>query len=190
MQDIKLNSALAARKENTFLKIYSESVKDSAGNPVSAFGPGQVTTYREDNLAPALSAFTLDMQNRILTLTFDDVVLPDQFEVTYITIQGNAAGTGNSFSLTGGRTNSPIGFEIAVNITEDDLKEINRFPDVATSRANTFITMRASTITDVSSLGSVAVLNPNGRQASEFLPAFFISFYFIKFSIRAINFLL
>eukprot|EP00118_Oscarella_pearsei_P023607 m.284220 g.284220 ORF g.284220 m.284220 type:complete len:7575 (+) comp40677_c0_seq9:1023-23747(+) len=171
LQKIKLNSALAARQENTYLVTRNGSLKDIAGNAAPAFGPDQVTTYRADNLAPALSGFTLDMQNGLLTLTFDDVVLPDQLQIeNFITLQGNAAGTADSFKLTGGTTDSSIGFEITIKLAENDLKEINRLPGVATNINNTFVTMRASTITDVSSLGSVAILNPNGLQATEFLP--------------------
>jgi hypothetical protein len=143
-----LDDLIASTELNTFLSLPRGAVNDFAGNPLvhipENMGQHTVLFVRND-VPPSLTVWDLDVDSGLLTLEFDNVVDVTTLAATAVTIQ-NAVTRTASHTLTGGNTTGSNDYVVAVNITVDDLNEIKRITEIATSENDTYITFTADLI--------------------------------------------
>lgn len=62
----------------------------------------QVSVYRGDTSSPSLVSFDLDLNSHILSLSWNEPVLPASFQPDKISITNNTLSADLAYSLTGG----------------------------------------------------------------------------------------
>ena len=170
---IKLLTNLATSEDDTYLSYASATIEDMFGNNVvnrSELMPLQVTNFTGDSIPPELEAFTLDLTNETLTLSFSESVNSSTFDPSAITIQGSqtlAAGT-SFVTLTDGITGDN-NFILEVMLLTADLNELKRLLDLATSRSNTFISITSDLIRDMNGNAVVSIMNNTALMVTELL---------------------
>ncbi len=158
--EMKLNTSLATERDNSYIQIDYSAISDQSGNPILDSSVLQVTTYIEDSTGPLAEGFTLDMDDGILTLTFDDVLDIegiDKLELGGLAIQRDFNGLFLSDRIqltsqgadTDQFTNSSNGYEVLIFIPIEDLNALKANLDLATSIGDTYLTLTAETIQDV-----------------------------------------
>ena len=160
---IQERAPLGRTENTTFLSISDASVRDIAGNPLTAVrvdAPLQVSQLTADLVPPVLVDFSLDLDRGELGLTWDEAVIPN-VSFSGISILSDLMNT-TSFTLTGGQVLVVSATTIQVIISNDDLNAIFANFELATSASNTFINLDQSVLMDI-------YLNPNDPQGP--LPA-------------------
>ena len=89
---MKLDSSVTTSSSNTFIFLTSESFRDVGGNSIAAITTTglQVNTFTADSTSPQLSAFTLDLDSGLLSLTFSEAIQVSSFDAAGIRITNNA----------------------------------------------------------------------------------------------------
>ena len=171
---LKITPGLADDANTTSLSVESglaldtNSVTSSAILPFAAL---QVRSYIPDSTPVRVTGFTLDMNNGRMNVFFNDVVDATTFRVQAITLQGALFRSATDFSILSTSTHSlDPGFTVSVYLSFDDLNRINQIRNLATSRANSYLTAAATIVDDVYSVDAVAVTDGKALQASAFTP--------------------
>ena len=178
---LKTTSNVATNVNDTFLSISSNSFTDIAGNPFAPISLQPAQSYTPDTSGPELQSFVLNLEDGLLTLTFTDVIDPNRFDPTGITLQDSSFRSSNAhYTLTSASTPSlTFGYTLVITLNSDALpiRENNLF---GTNRDNTYITMTASTIDGPAGDDNVAITNGKALQASnvtfDSAPPEFLSF--------------
>jgi len=155
-----------------------ELVKDMQGNSVVEISEQLhvVSDFKGDLTKPQLKSFDLDLSNEQLVLKFSEAVYSDSLKIKGIRLQENKqafvsgvfAGPDYAYTLTGGTMISPSGPNVIVNLTTYDLDRIKRLSHLAISKATTFVTVNASTITDLSGNLVEEVADGSAKQVTTF----------------------
>ena len=177
---IKSITDLATEAEDTFIAIQTITVADMSNNfveEISEFAPLQVSRYVRDEVEPELVSFDLDINSGELFLTFSETVNVSSLDVSAITLQNEeAASVIDMLSFTPGNTSfdtfsvSPDWPIILIMIGSDDLNEIKRLTQLATSNFTTYLTLTSSAVSDMSGNAVVGIENGNATQVSVFTP--------------------
>ena len=160
---------LCSLRGNCYLRATSSLVQDMHGNafqPISAGAPGQiVTTLIEDNVAPNLVLFDLDINTRTLVLSWSEPVRASSLNVSGVTLLNAASNATHSYTLTGGLTTSPNGLIINVSLTSADLSAI-KATAIGNASATTFISLSEGVIVDMAFIPQLsrAVYSSNTEQ--------------------------
>ena len=181
---IKLNEVFATDETNTFLQVQASAVLDQGGNIVLPSTVLPVTTFLPDRTGPIAESFSLDMDEGILIITFDDIVRveavagdPIPLDISGIALQRDATGVflDDRVQLTaqidlGDVTNSTNGYEALVFVPFEDLNSIKADLDLATSINNTFLTLTAETVQDFDGNDVEPIIRERALAASSFIP--------------------
>ena len=159
---IKQFRSIATSPSNTYLSLSSAAVQDPAGNTVRAVASNnalQVGEFIEDSVAPLLVSFALDLDQRVLSLTFDETIDFSRFSITSVALQDDATDPIQTVALgalstTNTTANSPVFF---VWLSDDDFNAISSSFPLATMDVNTFITLEAGTVEDTNGNPSIAI---------------------------------
>ena len=159
-ESLKMKS-IALTQAGTNLAIGSDAVRDMFNlniNAIPKLNPLAVKTYSEDKVRPSLLHFSLDVNLGELQLTFSETVETSALDVTALTIQGTADGSGQAFNLTGlSATTSLAGAVVIVSIANSDLNEVKKLEACATSAGDTFLSFTSALITDRNANPVIAV---------------------------------
>ncbi|EGD74197.1 hypothetical protein PTSG_06209 [Salpingoeca rosetta] len=169
IRSFKLDGTIATNIGNTFLAMGPGVIEDKFGlpsDPVSAFQGVPPDSYVADTSQAVLERVTLDINTAELHLFFDDVVNASTLDPTRIVLQQSAgivnivpgAMVPEYYTLQGGSTASPHGFDIVVQLTQHDLNALKRRPDLATTRDNTFVRLQEGALRSVVELQSVVAI--------------------------------
>ena len=175
---IKSVRDLATNANDTFLSIEAFAIADMNGNlvvPINTTSPQPVTKYVEDTVPPQLLSFNLNIDSFELFLTFSETVDVSSLNVSAISLQPSPLSSPQEvFSFTVGNT-SDITFstsndwpEIIINIGIDDMNEIKRRRDLATSNDTTFLTLKPHAILDMNGNEVVSITNSNAIQVTNY----------------------
>ncbi|KAI6655299.1 hypothetical protein LOD99_2134 [Oopsacas minuta] len=128
-----------------------------------------------DNIGPSLVSFFLDLDREILYLTFNDVVNTTTLDPTKITFQQSKIDLSqlddaNSYSLTGGFTNSSLGFVIDFVLSFQDINELKSRPFLANNINDTYVSVTAATIDDVNAINVFAIPPIEAIQSTQVYP--------------------
>jgi len=103
-----------------------------------------------DNSPPVLQRFDLDVNSGVLTLSFNEIIDTRSFMPSGLVVQPSDTVGTLFYRLTGGERVSPLFSDVVViNLTTTDLNGI-KATTFAKERANTYLTIEPSAITDLS----------------------------------------
>ena len=160
----------------TYITLQADTVDDSFNEDIIAVTDGKAiraTDVTPDRERPSLDSFSLDVNTGQLTLTFDDVISPQTFNVSGITIQNNANITeGDSYTLTSDTTFTRLGtgFRMLVTFAEDDFNGIKSLLQKGATANNTFISITQGTATDSAFNPVIPILSTSAKAASSLTP--------------------
>eukprot|EP00117_Sycon_ciliatum_P035306 scpid84829/ scgid26796/ len=166
VQEIKLLTGLATRKENSFVTIDAGSFKDlhdgSGGNGINALTTGlEAGVFTADVISPKILNFTLDVDSGSLVLYFDDVMNASSLISTRLQLQSTTDSDTTKLSLSGGTTASTVGYNITWQLSTLDLNLLKLKSGLGTSTANTFLRANGGAVSDVAGVPSIALLREN-----------------------------
>lgn len=166
---IKANGSLAKAAGSSWLRMTAAVIDDMLGNDNDAIANGaarQVTTYTPDTTSPQFSSWTLNMNTKVMSLTFNEPVKASTITVTAITIQDAATGPSRSYPLTNSTHSSTDGTTVTVTLSATDYNAIVELGSLATGLADSYITMTSSAVKDMATTGNNVVAVTTGMQAS------------------------
>ena len=148
---IKASTDLATGALNTYLQLSYCAVRDLNDNCVLENTPLQVTHYFGDNIPPSFESFSLDLSSNILSLEFTEEVKIGSLDPTHITLHNSSNVLESSYTLTGGASLSgPFNDGLVrLLLSRTDSANIKSIEYLATSEANTYISLTENTISDV-----------------------------------------
>lgn len=165
---IKRYRDIATSSADTFLSLTSNAVQDPVGNRVVARADNnarEVTTFMGDNIRPRLQSFGLDLDQRLLTLTFDETVDVSTFSITRVTLQDRQTRPTQSATLGALSTiESPDGTEVILRLSDDDFNLLTSTFPLATMETNTFISLEARTVDDTNGNPNIEILPDSAMQ--------------------------
>lgn len=164
LNSIEALVGLATSINNTFLSLPASTVQDMNFNylvPINASAPQQAASFYPDLNPPKLVRFDLDLTREVLLLTFSKVVNTSTLNLLQFTLQGtfNATSQMNSYTLTAGTFPLIYSTQVTVSLAHNDLNEIKRLNNLATSVSNTFLTITSSAMRDMNMNRVVALVN-------------------------------
>ena len=117
-----------------------------------------------------LAVYAVDMNSGVLILTFSDPVIVSSLNSNSITLQGDTDGIdiGNSCTLTGGTSPSSDSQEIVLQLTPQDVEQLQLRSGLATTTENTYLTMLAGVVMDNRGLGVIRI--STRLQVTTFIP--------------------
>ena len=146
---------------------------------VSGTNAMMVDDYTPDNTDPTLDQFDLSLHDETLTLRFSETVDMAYFNVTQITITSDAVqdleGSGDDvattkFALTANSvSHSNDYWTIIVNLGTLDLNEIKKLTGLATSTADSFLTVTALMVKDTFENALAPVVDTDALQVSTYV---------------------
>lgn len=166
--NIKRFTDIATTDFNTFLSLTSNAVRDPSGNrvvPITDSNAVPVTTLTSDGVAPELQSFGLNLDQQLLTLTFDETVDVSTFSITSVILQDRQTRPTQSVTLGALSTiESPDGTEVVIRLSDDDFNLLTSTFPLATMDTNTFISIEGGTVFDTNGNPSVEILPSNAMQ--------------------------
>lgn len=169
---LKLYTNIATSEDNTFISLTSGTVQDPAGNslvPVPSNNAQQVRGFVEDLVSPQLVSFTLDLNQQLLSLTFDETVDSGSFSIIDVSLQDRPSFPTQTVQLSARSTTaSTDGTVFDIQISEDDFNEITAAFSLGTMETDTFIALPAGTVLDMNGNPSVEVSSDIALQISNF----------------------
>ena len=149
-----LGSGLARGLSTTFISLSAGSVYDMAGNPAVAISSSrslQAVAYTADITPPIISAFSLDMNLGILSLTFSKTVQTTSFNITAVALQNNPVTPTIGYTLAATTTFTLNGVVLTITIGSNDLNSIKSNWPLASSLQTTSISASQNFVEDLAS---------------------------------------
>ena len=172
---IKTDPQLGVNGANTFMSVVANAVQDTSNVSNSAKTAFSGTVVADQTPA-TLIAFGLDMENELLSLTFNDVVDVSSQRLRTLSLQ-RAFSDGSPYELEYRYVDSDIvGGEnadstvVTVMLHLSDVIAIKATLDLGTSIEDSFITIGAASFNDLRGVDIIAVTNDNAIQASTYVP--------------------
>lgn len=170
---IKLNPRLCKDKDSCFISYAFDSATDIAGNSlrsVSVTNAKQVNQYISDVVGPGLSFFVMDMERWHLTLVFTEPVLASYITPTVLTVQNRfSSSDGVNYTLTGGNVLSPNGFDIVIELLEQDIYNIKNINGLLRTKQSTYLIAPGSLARDEKHNFMVDILDGRAKSCQSFL---------------------
>ena len=165
------DTSLGTNVNNTFLFLFSGALTDMYDNDVDEMGGQtvQASLVLPDSTPPELSFFSFDLNNGLLLLTFSETVNASSLDPTAITLQSSSSSTMYSYTLTGGNATTDNTPEVTLQLTVEDLNEVKRIAELATSLTNTYLSAEAETIYDMAGFNLTIIPNDTAKLASDFV---------------------
>ena len=158
---LKRDSAIATRSDNTFIWLTSGLVEDPSriqSLPILSTDALQATALIADSVPPRLESFTLNLNQRELVLTFDEIVTASTLMTTLITVQSAAAFPTQSVQLSPlSTTGSPDGTRLSIDLSSTDFNAIAAAHPLASAIANTYLSLGEGVVIDTSEVRSAEV---------------------------------
>jgi hypothetical protein len=164
LDDVTARTLLCVSNSSCVMNVNSDSVDDMASNALVAITRG-VSDFVVDTTAPTLVTFnfTYDVLGSV-SLEFYETMKQTSLNITGITLQDNA--TSNvKYTLVGASNDEADGTTFLVELNKTDIDELKRL-GICITKEGCFITLESSTMTDMSDLAVVAVVDGDARQAT------------------------
>jgi hypothetical protein len=175
MNQIKLKR-FALNGSDVVMSISSKVIKDMAEDSnsvklINATSALSVIGYTRDAKAPKVSKFRFDLDQGKIVLSFNEPVNPLSLNTSAVLLQGasNASAAGVSSIRLQGDVEETTSASMTVTIALKPLTQVSIKADsgVGTSKADTFLSFEAGTVSDVSGNAIDAVLRTTAVQASD-----------------------
>ena len=168
LNTIKADTSVGTEIANTYLFFTSESFQDLSLNNLQPSSQSiQPSSFTSDTTSPILNSFSLDLDSGLLSLSFNEVVNADNFDVSGLRIYNSNLSnsliiTGSSLLSTGLATNIDIMLLSSLN----DIKVLIVPQGVLTSR----LSMTSSTVNDANTNPVIAISYSNPIVSSQVVP--------------------
>jgi len=152
---IKYDRALATSKETTWLRFDSSVASDMADNFPLTIIDGRAneamlaTAFYEDSTVPALDSFDINMNTGHLVLSFSETVQRSTLTMGRLHLHVSSLAVSSFVFTTTSFTQSDDGTELDVVISDDDLNEIKRLPQLAIDATTTVLSLDLGAVKDM-----------------------------------------
>jgi len=166
LNHIKLIQTLAVSTSTTMVHLTPSAVFDlaSAANP-NVDQTVAATSFTPDTTSPVVTGLSVDMDQGVFVLNFNEPVLASSFGVTYVTLQGTNDGLHGTVTLTASSIASSINaLSITITVSNFDLNNIKAVSGAYVSLASTFISYPSTLVDDMAGNAVVA----GTEQATQF----------------------
>ena len=165
LNQIEQLNGLFVNMQTAYLRVLSAAIEDTAGNRILTLAPTeaiQTSSYTGNISRPVLLSFDLDMDDGVLTLSFDEPVDSVNFNIDAITLQQqfSVIDVHESFQLTGGFTNLISNTTIGIQLTTDD---INQLKSLRIGVSNTSAWLAIDSVATVDDFGVPLQARVNGQ---------------------------
>lgn len=172
---IKADRQFGTSVDTTFLAVDEGVVIDTVGLSSVAIASGaamQASQFNEDITQAVLQSFHMNMDDKTLLLTFDEIMNPATFDSTGIQLQDNRlqANAIGVHRLTSSTTSGENGTVVVVDLSLADILAIGVRGTLMRDINSSFIIMRAFTIDDVYDRDVIAVTDGNAHGADFYTP--------------------
>ena len=127
---VKVLQDLYTSPNNSYLAIASYSITDTSGNPIVTVPPSaalQVDSFDEDIRPPVLTDFSINLDTRVLSLSFSETVNASTLDVTGLTLSNREPSLATiQYMLVSSSVeemNSPV---VPIRLSDEDFNEITR----------------------------------------------------------------
>ena len=170
---IKINTDLATSGTNIYICITQNVAVDIYGQRITELPHNKafiVQNFTADTTRPRLLNFTLDIEDGVLVMTFDEAVDPATIDFSGITIQNAIVNASASHSLTGGfiDKNNTGTVVLTIQLLKYDRSAYQSITNF--TMFNTFLTLRNDTILDMNSNPVVPVEDGQALQVTDVIP--------------------
>lgn len=175
LRGIKAAGRIGNSIGETYITIQGDTIDDPYGVDNVPITDGKAILSKNvipDVTSPELDSFTLDINAGFLVLSFTDVVDPESFNVSGITIQTRSnIPEGESYMLTVSPfTRSASGEAITIELSFADLNGVKAILMVGATINDTYLSILTSVATDSAGNPLIEVPADAALQASEFTP--------------------
>lgn len=174
LNEIKRISQLATSPSDTYIRVARGGIQDMNGNFVAGIGDDlglPVRTYTVDDTPPTLVSFDLNFSTERLILTFDETVDSSTWlESGFVVQNALFSEVPNLRLLEGGTVLTPDDTVVMIQLDSSDLNYIKSIPDLCTGRANTFLRLDNSSISDMAGNPVTPLVNGRAVQVRNFTP--------------------
>jgi hypothetical protein len=149
---VKQNTRLCTTIYDCYMSVKEDGVLDMSANGLVASNEGYmyVQSLSVDRTHPSLSQFSIDMDAKVLSLTFDETVKASSLKPNFITLQSNKTGGSNvplTFTAQSLLTKDD-GLVMEVQIDVANMNEIKR-QQFCSNEKDTFVSLTRDTIVDM-----------------------------------------
>ena len=183
---IKTDARLCPDAQSCWVRFPDSLIRDMTQNKVTAVADGSTVILSEapqsfvaDSTSPALTSWTIDLNNGRVVLTFNEPVDPADLTGNAITLQNKISASSTSFTLTGRQSLVPAtgnSLTVQFDLLAADLQDVRADLALCTSVSDCFISYTNAAMKDTSNnavtprstsngLG-VARRDPDNRQPS------------------------
>ena len=113
--------------------------------PISSSMARKVFIFTDDISPPVLNYFNLNIEEGVISITFNEVVNSSSFDPTKLIVTNNEA---SHVRLVNSTTRGVNGLTIAVILSDHDLYRLKIEPEVATRQTNTYLYVEQGAISD------------------------------------------
>ncbi|XP_065888524.1 uncharacterized protein [Dysidea avara] len=169
---LKVIESLATDVDNTFISITEGAILDTSGNTVMAIpitNAINATMVIPDEISPVLEYFTLDMDEGLLHLSFDEIVRVMTTNFTFIVLQ-NIRNTSTIYELMDGSIITNNSDVITIELTTEDTNNIKQIRDLAKSINDSYLSIDMYAIEDMYNNSLVPIENEQAIQAQVYVP--------------------
>lgn len=167
---IKAARTVGSSVTNTFLTHAVGVVQDFARNNAPARTVGlRASNVTVDGTAPTFTDFSLDLNNGLLSLTFNEAVDIASLNISQVQLQDRVPVPAQKHSLVNTVVPSSISKTANVTLAAADLDAVKRL-SLCTVQTDCYISFPAGTITDVQGNNVVAVSEILAKQAARYVP--------------------
>ena len=150
---IKESAKLAVDEGSTFLTIEDNICLDlTAENRavrIASEAALPVTKYTKDTLKPSMTSFDLNMNDGIMTMTFDEVVDAAKFNPGGLSLQNAKAGATETSPSLNGTASTVSTTTITLTLTLDSANSVRKLTKLAISDVTTFMVVKSTAFEDV-----------------------------------------
>ena len=171
---LEVTDAIATDISTTYIAALPNLAMDSNGvssNAIALADAINVDDLILDESSPEVIEFSLNLDNSEMELYFNDAVDSSSFDVGAITFQNELFRQPlqwHTFSSLSSNNSLDDGFFVVVWLGEDDLNCVKQIRSLATSEANTYLTVTAMVVDDPFGEDAVAITDGKAIQVSNF----------------------
>ena len=148
---INRRRTLATETETTFIVFSELLVRDMNGNNIRSINTSNglmATQLYPDVTRPNLLLFEFNLNDALLTLYFDEVMDAVTLDPTQLTFQNSENGSTSLYQLSNGTVALIDDTILLLSLSREDLNEIKRLYQLATSLNDTYLSITEFTVND------------------------------------------
>ena len=160
LNSLKAARSFATRKENTFITLTSDAIRDMMGHyvvPIFDENATEASAFFPDVSSPVLQTFELDMDEGLLTVVFDETVDSLSLVMELFRLRSSYVDPVSFYNLKGNRVTTANSTRIELKLDDRDILGIKGDPNLATSKNNTWLYLENGAIFDLAQTPNSAV---------------------------------